>query len=155
MACPKGHEEEARHAKWEARPSVQFDGTPHPAGEWSVFAGHMRVARCLAAGRTPEENAKSIASDRRRAAELEALLRAKEEEAMAAIGSVLVLQKEVEALQRDLATAHRLVDYTVAIITAAGGKVVVPSDRLDEWSRRSWRHDSDGTTHTFTTSEST
>jgi predicted trehalose synthase len=65
--------------------------------------------------------------------------------------SLLIANAKLEKAERDIATLRRLVDYTVAIIVAAGGRVAVPTDKLEEWSEREWRHESDGETHVFST----
>ena len=67
--------------------------------------------------------------------------------------SVLVLQEKLDVAEKDIASLRKVVDHTIAIIVAAGGRVEVPVARHDEWANRSWRHDNDGVTHTFTVSE--
>ena len=65
--------------------------------------------------------------------------------------SALILEKKLHAAQRDIEVLRQLVDYTVAMIVAAGGRIDVPADKVSEWSKRPWRHENDGVTHTFTT----
>lgn len=65
--------------------------------------------------------------------------------------SLLIANQKLEKAKKDIAVLRELVDYTIAIITAAGGRVEVPADKLDDWSSREWRHENDGVTHVFTT----
>jgi hypothetical protein len=63
--------------------------------------------------------------------------------------SALILGKQLEAARQEIATLRTLTNYTVAIIAAAGGRVFVPADMYDKWSKRQWRHESDSLGHLF------
>jgi hypothetical protein len=65
--------------------------------------------------------------------------------------SVLVLQKQLDAANKEIATLRTVVDHTVAIVAGAGGRVEVPVAKYEEYSQRRWRHENDGITHIFTT----
>jgi hypothetical protein len=65
--------------------------------------------------------------------------------------SLLIANEKLDKAEKRIAVLRDLVDYTIAIITAAGGRVEVPAGKLDEWSSREWRHENDGVTHVFTT----
>ena len=65
--------------------------------------------------------------------------------------SLFIVQQQLAKAQADIVTLRTLVDHTIAIIVAAGGRVEIPADKMDEWSQSSWRHENDGVTHTFTT----
>ena len=65
--------------------------------------------------------------------------------------SLLIANQKLDKARADIAVLRQLVDYTIAIITAAGGRVEIPAEKMDDWSRRSWRHENDGVTHIFTT----
>ena len=67
--------------------------------------------------------------------------------------SLLIANQKLEKAYADIAVLRKLVDHTIAIITASGGRVEVPADKMSEWSKRSWRHENDGVTHIFTTTE--
>lgn len=63
--------------------------------------------------------------------------------------SLLIANEKLKKAEADIAILRRLVDHTVAIIVASGGRVEIPADKMGEWSQRSWRHESDGVTHIF------
>lgn len=65
--------------------------------------------------------------------------------------SLLIANQKLEKAYADIAVLRKLVDHTIAIITAAGGRVEISADKMVEWSKRSWRHENDGATHIFTT----
>jgi hypothetical protein len=67
--------------------------------------------------------------------------------------SLLIANAKLEKADQDIATLRRLVDYTVAIIVAAGGRIEIPMDKFEEWSRREWRHENDGEMHVFSTQD--
>lgn len=64
--------------------------------------------------------------------------------------SPLIANEKLKKAEADIAILRRLVDHTIAIIVAAGGRVEIPASKMEEWSRRSWRHENDGVTHVFT-----
>lgn len=64
--------------------------------------------------------------------------------------SAFILQKKLDAAERDIASLRTIVDHTIAIIVGAGGRVEVPVAQHDEWSAFSWRHENDGIRHVFT-----
>ena len=64
--------------------------------------------------------------------------------------SLLIANQKLLKAEQDIATLRRLVDYTVAIIVAAGGRVEVPADKIEDWSKVEWRHENDGEMHVFT-----
>ena len=63
--------------------------------------------------------------------------------------SALILGKQLEAARKEIETLRKLTNYTVAIIVAAGGRVEMTSDEIENWSKRDWRHENDGTLHVF------
>ncbi len=65
--------------------------------------------------------------------------------------SLLIANQKLDKAHAEIAVLRQLVDYTIAIITASGGRVEIPADKMGDWSRRSWRHENDGVTHVFTT----
>ena len=65
--------------------------------------------------------------------------------------SLLVANEKLRKAEEDIIILRRLVDHTIAIIVAAGGRVEIPCDKLEEWSSRPWRHENDGVFHIFTT----
>jgi hypothetical protein len=66
--------------------------------------------------------------------------------------TAFILERQLEAANKDIAVLRLLVNHTVAIITAAGGRVEIPAEKHEEWSKREWRHENDGVKHIFTTS---
>ena len=64
--------------------------------------------------------------------------------------SVFILSEQLRKAKQEIATLRRVVDYTIAIVVGAGGRVEVPSAALTEWSNHAWTHENDGTTHIFT-----
>lgn len=64
--------------------------------------------------------------------------------------SLLIANKKLRKSEQEVATLRQLVNYTVAIIVAAGGRVEIPSNKIEEWSKREWRHDSNERSHVFT-----
>jgi hypothetical protein len=67
--------------------------------------------------------------------------------------SLLIANEKLKKAEREIATLRELVDYTIAIIVAAGGRVEIPADKITEWSSYSWRHEADGSKHLFTTQQ--
>lgn len=65
--------------------------------------------------------------------------------------SLLIANEKLRKAEEDITILRRLVDHTIAIIVAAGGRVEIPCDKMEEWSSREWRHENDGTTHVFLT----
>jgi len=65
--------------------------------------------------------------------------------------SLLVANEKLKKAHADIAILRQLVDYTIAIIVAAGGRVEIPADKLADWAATSWRHENDGLTHVFST----
>lgn len=68
--------------------------------------------------------------------------------------SLLIANQKLEKARADIAVLRQIVDYTIAIITAAGGRVEIPAEKMADYSSRSWRHENDGVTHIFTTERS-
>jgi hypothetical protein len=68
---------------------------------------------------------------------------------MMAETSLLIANERLRKAYEDIDILRRLVDHTVAIIVAAGGRVEIPSDKMEDWSNRPWRHEHDGKTHIF------
>lgn len=64
--------------------------------------------------------------------------------------SLLIANEKLKKAEADIAILRRLVDHTVAIIVASGGRVEIPASKMEEWSGRPWRHENDGVTHVFT-----
>lgn len=64
--------------------------------------------------------------------------------------SLLIANEKLKKAEADIAILRRLVDHTIAIIVAAGGRIEIPADKMDEWSSRPWRHENDGAMHVFT-----
>ncbi len=65
--------------------------------------------------------------------------------------SLLIENEKLRKAEEDIAILRRLVDHTIAIIVAAGGRVEIPCNKMEEWSRREWRHENDGTMRVFLT----
>ena len=63
--------------------------------------------------------------------------------------SLLIANEKLKKAEADIAILRKLVDHTIAIIVAAGGRVEIPAGKMEEWSRRPWRHENDGVTHVF------
>jgi hypothetical protein len=69
------------------------------------------------------------------------------------VQSALILEKQLEAARQEIATLRTLTNYTVAVIVASGGRIEIPDNKIEEWSRLEWRHESDGLNHVFTTGD--
>lgn len=64
--------------------------------------------------------------------------------------SLFIANEKLKKAEADIAILRRLVDHTIAIIVASGGRVEIPADKMDAWAAAPWRHESDGVTHVFT-----
>lgn len=65
--------------------------------------------------------------------------------------SAFILQQQLDDAHRSIDALRKLVDYTVAIIIASGGKIEVDQATVDEAQEKGagWRHEADGTKHVF------
>lgn len=63
--------------------------------------------------------------------------------------SLLIANEKLRKAEQEIVTLRRLVDYTVAIIVASGGRVEIPVEKIDDYSKCQWRHENDGKTHVF------
>ncbi len=63
--------------------------------------------------------------------------------------SAFILEQKLIAAQKDIETLRMLVDYTLAIIAAAGGTVSFSNEHLEQWRDHPWRHEFDGREHVF------
>lgn len=65
---------------------------------------------------------------------------------MAQIESVLVLQKQLAKAEQDIEALREVVDWTVQIIVAAGGRVEVTPETAAQLSQMKWRREADRNT---------